>query len=94
MLNFDCSIKAYVYNIEHLEGSPHGPCFSSVSSFVLDFSVVIFFAPLFCSFVRAAAVPLPLAVWGPSSQAKLTLETALPKLSPWIVATSSSKGEG
>lgn len=94
MLKFNCPIKDYAYSIAHFEGSPHGPCFSSVSSLAPAFVVVVFFVPLSCFFVPAAAVPSPLAVLGPSSQAKLTLETVLPKLSPWIVASSISRGVG
>jgi len=98
MLNFGSSYQGYAYSIEHLEGSPHGPCFSSICvsgcSLALDFVVEVFFAPSSCSFPLTAAVPSPSVVLGPSSHAKLTLEIMVPKLSPWIVATSSSKAVG
>jgi hypothetical protein len=68
--------------MEHLEGNPQGPSlsFPSVSgcSFVLGFVVGVFFA---ASFFFSTAAPSPLVAL-PSSQAKLTLEMAVPKLSP------------
>ena len=77
------------YKIEHFEGRPQGPSLSFASSSSLALLVSApgndgWFIPLPPSWARFV---------GSLSQ-KLTLLIAVPKLSPWMVASSSSKALG
>jgi hypothetical protein len=83
------------HKIEHLAGKPQGPSLSFASgSPLVPFVFVFGFCWVFCSFFATAAVSdfVPLAE-EPSSQNE-TFRMCLPKVSPWIVASSSSRAEG
>ena len=94
-----------VYRIEHLPGSPHGPSLTSGRTFaeplfvplVTPFFVcvlpVISLSPSVAFFTPSPS-PLAAPPGGPYSHAKLTLLTAFPNDSPWIVAISNSSALG
>jgi len=89
------------HKIEHFEGNPQGPSFSfasgcAASVFCFGAEVWVFGAvplALFSAFPTAASfvatTPFAAPSLEPFSQ-KLTLLMAVPKLSPWMVASSSS----
>jgi hypothetical protein len=85
------SIIVLAYNIVHFTGRPQGP-FLSFSAFDVPTSGFLLPAAVVSSFSNTSAF-FPL-LSEPASQAKVTLLIAVPKLSPWIVASSSSIGLG
>lgn len=88
------------YKIVHLEGSPQGPSFSFVSDSALAPFVFAFGVDVFVSFaVSLFSVPVcpafsPASPFVEPSSQKLTLLTAFPNDSPWMVASSSSRAVG
>jgi len=91
------SIEQCCHKIEHLAGKPQGPSLSFVSgSSLVPFVFVFGVAWVFCCFVVLSPFCATAAASDfeePSSQNE-TLETCLPKVSPWIVASSSSRAVG
>lgn len=101
--NFESLPPPDSYKIAHLLGKPHGPSLSFSSLAVAPFSFFVVVVP---SWVFFAVAPFPLpfsaaAVTSPSlapslpcSHAKETVEIFLPNCSPWMVASSNSRGVG
>ena len=95
--NFDSFAS---YKIAHLLGNPQGPSLS-FSSFFFSPPFSFFTVFVFCSWVFFVVVaPFSAALTSsftpslPCSHAKLTDATFLPNCSPWMVASSSSRGVG